>query len=84
MFGWFLKQVFLDHELQEDYVRASGLNWVIVRPGAFTDGSKTGEYRHGFSSQDHTIKNLQKRCGRFMVKQLSSDRYLFKTPGLSY
>ncbi|UII21683.1 NAD(P)-dependent oxidoreductase [Fulvivirga ligni] len=86
MFGWFLKQVFLDHELQEDYVRASGLNWVIVRPGAFTDGAKTGEYRHGFSPQDKStqLKISRKDVADFMVKQLSSDRYLFKTPGLSY
>ena len=41
MFGWFLKQVFLDHELQEEYVRKSELDWTIVRPAAFMDGEKT-------------------------------------------
>jgi len=50
MFGWFLKQVFLDHELQEKYVRDSRLSWTIVKPAAFTDGEKTGNYLHGFST----------------------------------
>ena len=40
MFGWFLKNIFLDHELQEQYVRNSALDWTIVRPGAFTSGEK--------------------------------------------
>ncbi len=40
MFGWLLKQVLIDHELQERYIKESGLDWTIVRPGAFTDGEK--------------------------------------------
>ena len=35
MFGALLKPVFKDHELQEQLVRASGLDWTIVRPSAF-------------------------------------------------
>ncbi|MCV9387637.1 NAD(P)-dependent oxidoreductase [Reichenbachiella ulvae] len=86
MFGWFLKQVFLDHELQEDYVMNSGLDWTIVRPGAFTDGSLTGRYQHGFGPQE---RQLQLKISRadvadFILKQLSSNQYLLKTPGLSY
>ena len=56
MFGWFLKQVFLDHELQENYVRNSELDWTIVRPAAFTDGEKTGNYKHGFDATDKSLK----------------------------
>lgn len=86
MFGWFLKEVFLDHELQEEYVKKSGLDWTIVRPAAFTDGERTGKYKHGFNSLD---KKLQLKISRadvaeFILKQTISDKYLFKTPGLSY
>ena len=86
MFGWFLKQVFLDHELQEDYVKNSGLDWTIVRPAAFTDGEKTENYRHGFSSVDRSIKLKIARAdvANFILQQLDSSRYLFKSPGLSY
>jgi putative NADH-flavin reductase len=51
MFGMLLKQAYMDHELQENYVIQSKLDWTIVRPAAFTDGSRTGSYRHGFGPQ---------------------------------
>lgn len=86
MFGWFLKQLFLDHELQEEYVRNSGLDWTIVRPAAFTDGEKKENYRHGFSSIDKSVKLKISRAdvADFILKQLDSSVYLFKSPGLSY
>ena len=48
MFGLLLRRVFADHVSQENYVKQSHLDWIIVRPGAFRDGNRTGEYRHGF------------------------------------
>ena len=86
MFGWFLKQVFLDHELQEEYVMNSGLDWTIVRPAAFTDGEKTENYRHGFSANDKSVKLKIARAdvADFILQQLGSSIYLFKSPGLSY
>ncbi len=86
MFDWFLKQVFEDHELQEQYVKESNLDWTIVRPGAFTDGSKTGKYRHGFTTTDRTVKLKISRAdvADFILKQIESKDYLFQTPGLSY
>ena len=86
MFGWFLKSAFLDHELQEQHVKNSGLNWTIVRPAAFINGEKTGAYKHGF---DATEKSLSLKISRadvsdFLLQQIHSDKYLLKTPGLSY
>jgi putative NADH-flavin reductase len=48
MFGLFLRPAFADHVSQESYVKQSRLDWIIVRPAAFIDGNRTGEYRHGF------------------------------------
>jgi len=86
MFGWFLKQVFLDHELQEQYVKNSDLDWIIVRPAAFTDGVKTENYLHGFSSKSKSIKLKISRAdvADFILKQISNKNYLHQTPGLSY
>lgn len=86
MFGMLLKRAYVDHELQEHYVCASGLDWTIVRPGAFTDGAYTGEYRHGFSSGDKStlLKISRADVAEFLLKQLSDLRYLHKRPGLSY
>jgi len=86
MFGWFLKPVFLDHELQEKYVKNSDLDWTIIRPAAFTNGDKTGAYKHGFNSTEKSLKLKISRAdvSDFLMKQLQSKKYLFKTPGLSY
>lgn len=86
MFGYLLKQVLRDHELQEENVRNSGLDWTIVRPAAFTDGDQTESFKHGFSETDKTVKLKFSRAdvACFILQQLHSSRYLFKSPGLSY
>ncbi len=86
MFGLLLRPAYADHVRQEDYVRQSRLDWTIVRLGAFTDGERTGKYRHGFPSTDKTEKMKISRADvtNFMLKQLIDDTYLHKTPGLSY
>ena len=85
MFGWFLKQVFLDHELQEKYVIESGLDWTIARPGAFTDGGRTGSYLHGFGPNEKTkLKISRKDVADFIVKEISANQYLHQNTSLSY
>lgn len=86
MFGGLLRQVYADHVGQEEYVKKSRLDWTIVRPGAYTEGDRTGKYRHGFSSTDKTTKLKISRAdvADYMLKQLTNDTYLHMTPGLSY
>jgi hypothetical protein len=86
MFGLVLRNVFADHEKQENYVRHSQLDWTIVRPGAFLDGERTGKYRHGFPGTDKTSKLQISRAdvADFILKQLADDLYLHQTPSLSY
>ncbi len=56
MFGLLLRSAYADHVSQENHVKKSHLDWTIVRPGAFTDGERTGQYRHGFPGTDKTTK----------------------------
>jgi len=86
MFGGLLKQAYADHQQQEQIVRASGLDWTIVRPGAFTDGNYTGQYRHGFATDDKTtqLKISRADVAEFLLRQLSDSHYLYQSPGLSY
>src|SRR5918994_4206239 len=37
--------IYADKDRQEAIVKASGLNWTIVRPTLLTDGPRTGRYR---------------------------------------
>jgi putative NADH-flavin reductase len=86
MFGFLLRQVFADHIKQEEYVKQSYLDWIIVRPGAFVDGDLTGKYRNGFPGTDRTTKLSISRAdvADFMLKQLVDNTYLHQTPGVSY
>jgi putative NADH-flavin reductase len=86
MFGLLLRGAFADHEQQEAHVRSSALDWTIVRPAAFTDGERTGEYRHGFSPAKKGLRLKISRAdvAEFMLDQLTDDTYLRQTPGLSY
>jgi putative NADH-flavin reductase len=86
MFGLLLRPAYADHVRQEEFVMQSDLDWTIIRPAAFTDGPHTGEYRHGFSASDNavTLKISRADVADFLLKQLTDDTYLRKTPGLSY
>ena len=86
MFGLILRHVFADHERQERAVQQSSLDWTIVRPGAFVEGDRTGQYRHGFPGTDKTSKLKISRAdvADFILKQLGDRSYLRQTPSLSY
>jgi len=91
VYNWFvmpvlLRNIFADKEVQEALIRESGLDWVIVRPAILTNGPRTGKYRAGFGPDNHSIKAKISRAdtAEFMLKQLTDDTYLYKTPGLSY
>ncbi|MDJ1169613.1 SDR family oxidoreductase [Roseofilum sp. BLCC_M154] len=87
MFGLILRNVFADHERQEEDVLQSDLDWTIVRPGAFVEGDRTGDYRHGFPGTDRSSKLQISRAdvADFILKQVNdSNLYLHQTPSLSY
>ena len=85
MFGLLLRNVYADHEAQEAVIKRSDLDWIIVRPGAFTDGPATGAYKHGFPPTEKNIKLKISRAdvAGFMLQQLTDDAYLRQTPSLS-
>lgn len=86
MFGFILRKVFADHQIQEEYVRQSDLDWTIIRPAAFIDGTRTGKYRHGFLESDRTTSLTISRpdVADFILKQLSDNTYSGKAASLSY
>ncbi|MBF6128149.1 NAD(P)-dependent oxidoreductase [Nocardia brasiliensis] len=85
MFGLLLRQAFADHVQQEAYVRASDLDWTIVRPSAFTDGPRTGVFRRGFPAGERglSLKIARADIADFMLEQLTDTTYLRQAPGIS-
>jgi len=81
-----LRNIFADKEIQERIIKDSMLDWVIVRPAALTNGPRRGVYRHGMNIGHwfFTAKISRADVADFMLKQLTDNTYLRKTPGVSY
>jgi putative NADH-flavin reductase len=81
-----LRRAFADHEIQENYIKESQLDWIIARPVALTDGEHTGSYQHGFTADNKTVtfKISRADTADFMLKQLADNNYLHRTPSISY
>ncbi|KZK85392.1 hypothetical protein PsAD13_01930 [Pseudovibrio sp. Ad13] len=85
MFGALLRPVFKDHELQEELVRVSGLDWTIVRPSAFAPELATGSYKEDFPATDRrlSLKIAPSDIAGFLSRQLSEAQYLHRAVGIS-
>ncbi len=77
-FIFMLKNIKIDHERQENIVRASGLEYVIVRPGRLTNGERTGSYTFGTDSSIKARSVARADIADFMLKQLEEDRFIGK------
>lgn len=80
-----MNRMFGDHEAQEAIVTASSLDWTLVRPGHFTDGPRTGAFRHGFTLPDSalTLRIPRAEVAAFMLGRLQDRGYLHAAPALS-
>ena len=76
---------FWDKTRQEAVIRASDLDWTIVRPGALTNGPKRGHYRHGprVGHWLRTVRISRADVAAFMLDQLTDDRYVRTTVGIA-
>jgi uncharacterized protein YbjT (DUF2867 family) len=85
MFGALLKPVFKDHELQETIVRASGLDWTIVRPSAFSNEPATGHFKKGFSPAERnlSLKIPSADVANFLCSQTSDAAYIGRAVAIS-
>jgi putative NADH-flavin reductase len=69
---------FWDKTRQERLIAASYVNWVIVRPGALTNGAKSGRYRAGqtVGSFLRTVRISRADVADFMLNQMTENTYL--------
>lgn len=78
--GW----AYHEKAVLEPDVMSSGLDWVIVRPPALRDGSRTGNYRVGEGLRLSVSDWINRAdVADFMLKQVASDEWLRKTPTIS-
>ena len=81
-----LRTTYAEHERQEAVVRASRLDWTLVRPGALTDDERTGKYRHGRTSTLGPIEFKISRAdvAEFALGLAADGAYRREAPSLSY
>jgi uncharacterized protein YbjT (DUF2867 family) len=80
-----LATIYEDKDRQEDLIRQSGLDWVIVRPTALNNRQPRGSVQaltdlSGF----HGGAVARADVAKFVVGQISDDRYLRKTPLITW
>ncbi|MEN2494886.1 MAG: hypothetical protein TECD_00796 [Hyphomicrobiaceae bacterium hypho_1] len=82
-FEIFLGRVYSDKNIQEDIIKASHLDWTIVRPGILTSGRLSDNYR--VLVEPETWRNgliSREDVANFLVKQISDSMYINETPVL--
>ena len=66
-----LRKPMEDKERQEAVVKASGLDWTIVRPGGLTDSPATGSYKSGLDPEIGAGQVSRADVAAFVLKQLT-------------
>ena len=81
-----LRGMFADKAAQEQLIQASTLDWVIIRPSSLTNGPRKGVYRAGLDIGHwfRPTRISRADAADFMLKQLTDDTWLRKTPGVAY
>lgn len=72
-----LKTIYEDKNRQEALIKASEVDWTIVRPGFLTNGPLTGKYRVLTDLRDVTAGKISRAdVAHFILAELSMNRYL--------
>jgi putative NADH-flavin reductase len=77
-----LKQVMADKKRQLEVVRASGLDWVVIRPSYLTDSPKTGKYRIS-SGPPESRKVPRNDVADFMLRLMTDKQYDGQVPAIA-
>lgn len=80
-----LKTIYQDKDRQEEIVRASGLEWEILRPGFLTNGPRTGRYRVVTDLSGVTAGKISREdTADFILKEFGEMRHVRKNVLLNY
>lgn len=80
-----LRKVYEDKDRQEDVIRASTLDWTIVRPTVLNDKSARGHVKALTDLSDvHGGTIARADVAEFVVQQLTTDTWLRKAPLITW
>ncbi len=79
----FLKQVYADKDREEQVIRQSNLNWVIVRPGFLTRFSLTKRYKILTDMEDIKDGFISRAdVAHFLVRLINDESFDHTTPAI--
>jgi putative NADH-flavin reductase len=84
MLPFVVKNIYLDKTRQEEAIKQSDLDWVIVRPAQLTDEPAKDEYNVFLGGSYTATKISRADVAAFMLAQLTDDTYVGKMPVISY
>ncbi len=80
-----LRPFFEDKDRQEELIRASDTDWIIVRPGFLTNGQLTSKYRVLTDLSGVRAGKISRAdVAHFILENISSREYIGKTPLITY
>ncbi|WP_435346337.1 NAD(P)-dependent oxidoreductase [Haloarchaeobius sp. HRN-SO-5] len=73
----FLRRVYADMRRMEDRIRATDLDWTIVRPSGLSEDNGSGNYRAkvGYSDPESST-TTRDDLAEFIVEELDSEQFL--------
>jgi putative NADH-flavin reductase len=77
------RHVYEDMRRSVETVRASDLDWAIVRVPMLTDGPATGNIQVGYVGKGMGPRLSRADMAAFMLQQATSDTYLHQAPAIS-
>jgi putative NADH-flavin reductase len=85
IFPFIVHNTYADKDRQEDLIRHSSLDWVIVRPASFTNGPLRDRLRVATDLEGVTIRSISRAdAAAFVLDQLTGDRHRHQTPLVGY
>lgn len=83
--GLVIRGMYDDKDKQEALVRASDVEWTIVRPGFLTNGPLTSQYRAVTDLDGVTAGAISRAdVAHFILQEIATGRFLCHTPLLTY
>ena len=76
--------VLRDSEANVNIIRATDLDWTIVRYPRLTDGAHTGKYRVGYVGKNSGTQLSRADGADFVLKELNEQKYVRQAPVVSY
>jgi putative NADH-flavin reductase len=78
--GWVAREMLDDAQRHADVVRASDLDWVVVRPPRLTNEPATGQWRAGYLKLGPMATLTREDLAEFMLQQVETDDWVGESP----